>query len=263
MVGDVHGEATKLQRLLRDEGTHRRRRRLDGRRANLCFIGDLVDRGPDGVGALDLIMRLEAGSHRRGWTGPGAARQPRRPPARRAPSGTPAQSIGRGGTFRAVWENAGGLRSDLERLESRPSRLAFPTPGDGPDGRLAARPRRRRLLSPLRSHDGRCQFRGHSRPPGLRRRGMGSPAGRLLRQSGLPWSAGSSRAATFLGVYGGHQIVHGHTPISRFTGAYPEDVPGPLFYAANRCINVDGGMCYGGPGFVARLSLSRRCHANR
>jgi hypothetical protein len=74
---------------------------------------------------------------------------------------------------------------------------------------------------------------------------------------------GPSRAATFLGVYGGRQIVHGHTPISRFTGAYPEDVPGPLFYAGNRCINVDGGMCYGGPGFVARLSLARHERRDR
>ena len=66
IVGDVHGCAAELRTLLAKLGyaptdplgpdalpTH-----PDGRR--LIFVGDLVDRGPDSVGVLDLVRRLVA-----------------------------------------------------------------------------------------------------------------------------------------------------------------------------------------------------------
>ena len=59
MMGDVHGYLDKLTRLLRecglvDEGLHWR-----GGVASLWFMGDFFDRGPDGTGVVDLIMRLQ------------------------------------------------------------------------------------------------------------------------------------------------------------------------------------------------------------
>ena len=37
------------------------------------------------------------------------------------------------------------------------------------------------------------------------------------------------------------------------TGQPPEDVREPLVYSRGRCVNVDGGMYLGGPGFVYQL----------
>src|SRR2546422_3674156 len=60
VIGDVHGHLKKLVKLLQDAqlvGDH-----LSWRADNaiLWFIGDLVDRGPDSIAVLDLVMRLQA-----------------------------------------------------------------------------------------------------------------------------------------------------------------------------------------------------------
>src|SRR5215469_18337953 len=61
---------------------------------------------------------------------------------------------------------------------------------------------------------------------------------------------GEEFASRFLNTFGGGQLVHGHTPISSMLSCKPAKVDGPWIYAGGRCINVDGGMCHGGPGFV-------------
>ncbi len=52
VVGDVHGRRAQLQRLLeiipRDESSDM-----------LVFLGDLIDRGPDAPGCVDLVMKLQ------------------------------------------------------------------------------------------------------------------------------------------------------------------------------------------------------------
>ncbi|HSS21976.1 MAG TPA: metallophosphoesterase family protein [Pyrinomonadaceae bacterium] len=52
VVGDVHGRHAQLQRLLdmlpRDEATD-----------TLIFLGDLIDRGADAPGCVDLVMKLQ------------------------------------------------------------------------------------------------------------------------------------------------------------------------------------------------------------
>ena len=52
VVGDVHGRCAQLKSLLamlpRDEASD-----------TLVFLGDLIDRGPDGPGCVDLVMKLQ------------------------------------------------------------------------------------------------------------------------------------------------------------------------------------------------------------
>ena len=58
VVGDVHGRRTQLQRLLemipRDEASDM-----------LVFLGDLIDRGPDAPGCVDLVMKLQCDNRER------------------------------------------------------------------------------------------------------------------------------------------------------------------------------------------------------
>ena len=54
IIGDVHGEIGALCTLLDrlgydDQGRHPQNR-------HLVFVGDLVDRGPDSLGVLDLVI---------------------------------------------------------------------------------------------------------------------------------------------------------------------------------------------------------------
>jgi len=58
VVGDVHGHLDKLISALNrvglvDDGGH-----WTGGRDSLWFLGDFVDRGPDGIGVIELVMRL-------------------------------------------------------------------------------------------------------------------------------------------------------------------------------------------------------------
>jgi hypothetical protein len=65
---------------------------------------------------------------------------------------------------------------------------------------------------------------------------------------------GPTRARRFMSVYGGKRIVHGHTPIPAVISAAPDHVTKPLIYADDLCVNVDGGMFCGGPGFIHELA---------
>jgi len=61
VVGDVHGQIDALQDLLRrldyaPDGAH-----PEGRR--LVFVGDLVDRGPDSPGVVELVMNMVESGH--------------------------------------------------------------------------------------------------------------------------------------------------------------------------------------------------------
>src|ERR671924_2177494 len=59
IVGDVHGCVRTLARVLRRAGLIDGRRRWSGGRSSLYFVGDFTDRGPGGIGVLDLVMRLQ------------------------------------------------------------------------------------------------------------------------------------------------------------------------------------------------------------
>lgn len=56
VVGDVHGEREALENLLRRLGYDDQGRHAEGRR--LVFVGDLIDRGPDSPGVLEIVIRL-------------------------------------------------------------------------------------------------------------------------------------------------------------------------------------------------------------
>lgn len=55
LVGDVHGELEALLALLHRLGVDPERRRAE---RPVVFVGDLVDRGPDSVGVVELFARL-------------------------------------------------------------------------------------------------------------------------------------------------------------------------------------------------------------
>ncbi|AMV22684.1 metallophosphoesterase [Planctomyces sp. SH-PL14] len=55
VIGDVHGHTRRLQGLL-----DQIKRLKDYDRRWIVFIGDLVDRGPDPKGAIDLVLQLKA-----------------------------------------------------------------------------------------------------------------------------------------------------------------------------------------------------------
>ena len=65
-VGDVHGAYDRYVEILRTTGLLDDRLRWTGGRAHLVQLGDVVDRGPDSLKALDLLERLEKDAARAG-----------------------------------------------------------------------------------------------------------------------------------------------------------------------------------------------------
>lgn len=61
VIGDIHGEAGPLMRLLDRLGYDGRGRHPKHR--TLVFVGDLVDRGPDSVAVVNLVRRMVESGH--------------------------------------------------------------------------------------------------------------------------------------------------------------------------------------------------------
>ncbi|MEO6081156.1 MAG: metallophosphoesterase [Steroidobacteraceae bacterium] len=59
VFADVHGAGTELRELLRETGVVDAEDRWVAGTAHLVSLGDLLDRGPDARGVMDLLMRLQ------------------------------------------------------------------------------------------------------------------------------------------------------------------------------------------------------------
>src|SRR5215216_3314610 len=58
-VSDIHGHPEKLLGSLRAAELTDAEGNWSGKDARLWFLGDFFDRGPDGIGVVDLVMRLQ------------------------------------------------------------------------------------------------------------------------------------------------------------------------------------------------------------
>ena len=59
IIGDIHGNLRSLQKLLEHAQLIDHHHSWSGGQSTLWFIGDLVDRGHDSIGVIDLVMRLQ------------------------------------------------------------------------------------------------------------------------------------------------------------------------------------------------------------
>jgi Calcineurin-like phosphoesterase len=257
VIGDVHGQLEKLRDLLRGAELIRKDKDTNetwsGGESTLWLMGDLVNHGPDGIGAVELVMRLQQQAARAGGRVEvllgnhdllllAAHRFGTRP--------IPGQDE----TFRHHWQESGGQAADLERITPNHVRWLSSLPAMAREGdHILAH-----ADALLYTHYGRSIAQVNQAITGLLRSDDAASWFRLLEefnehQAFVDAATGAERARAFLRHFGGEQIVHGHTPISKMTGQPAEAVREPLLYAAGHCLNVDPGMYLGGPGFVYRL----------
>ncbi|HEY7029848.1 MAG TPA: metallophosphoesterase [Thermomicrobiales bacterium] len=246
VVGDVHGSLDRTVALLRRAGLISEALTWTGGTATLWFSGDFTDRGPHGLGSIDLAM----------WLQREAASAGGRVEALLGNHDLLLVAARRfGGEFLANWRRNGGVMADLKGLVPRHadwllSRPAMATAGDhllvhadttfyaayGDDVDEV----NTSLARVLEAGDPRAwdrlveQFSDR----------------RAFDDSSL---GGTERAAAFLRHFGARRLVHGHTPISLAEGISPDEVVAPLVYAGGLCVNVDGGMYLGGPGVIYRI----------
>ncbi len=249
IVGDVHGQLKKLLALLQNAHLIDSQHAWAGGRARLWFLGDFVDRGPDGIAVVDLVMRLQQEAAAVG--GQVGALLGNHEMLLLAAYRFGRRSTGLGSNFLTRWRKNGGNRADLAAL--RQSHLdwiqALPVMALVDDHLLV------HADAPLYIRCGRSLEEVNTHFQHL-----------LRRSDTLAWEetleAFASRGAfansfggiqlvqRFLMLFGGRRLIHGHTPISMMTGISPARVAAPWVYAEERCVNVDGGLYLGGSGFL-------------
>ena len=255
VIGDVHGQLDKLRDLLRGAELIRKDacETWCGGETTLWLMGDLVNHGPDGIGAVELVMRLQqeaagAGGHVKVLLGNHdvlllAAHR----------FGT-LPIPGQDETFRHHWHESGGQEADLERITPDHVRWLSSLPAMTRQGdHLLAH-----ADALLYTRYGQSIAKVNQAMTALLQSDDAASWFQLLEefnehQAFVDAATGAERAKAFIRHFGGEQIVHGHTPISKMTGQPPEAVREPLLYASGHCLDVDPGMYLGGPGFVCRL----------
>jgi hypothetical protein len=246
IIGDVHGHLVKLIELMIGAKLIDERQRWIAGDARLWFMGDFFDRGPYGVGVVELVMRLQAqaadsggevrallGNHEVLFLGAHRFRDVRR--------------------FTISWKRNGGQDADMALVNSQQIAWLRRLPA-------LALVRSRLLMhadAMFYLHYGSAVDEVNSSIAELLRGDDADAWNQLLddfaeRMAFTPQNKDSmTNTVECLTTFGGRQIVHGHTPIQYVADTVAPEAP--LVYADNLCVNVDGGMYLGAPGFVYKL----------
>jgi hypothetical protein len=254
VIGDIHGQLGKLIALLRGAGLVTDNLSWAAGAATLWFMGDFFDRGPNGLGAVDLVIRLQGEAA--------------------AAGGQVASLLGnhevmllaarrfagrlrftRGYRLKRIWEKAGGKPGDLAGLTQQHVEW------------LTALPAMALVGGHLFMHANALFYREY----GASVEAVNAAIRKILQgEDALVWARliagfrtrrffddgrvdGKANALEILRRYGGCRIVHGHVPIFAMTGEPAKDSTAPFIYADGLCLDMDGGMSADGPGFVYQL----------
>ncbi|MEU5307780.1 metallophosphoesterase [Streptomyces sp. NPDC021562] len=265
VVGDVHGYIDELLAALAEQGLIDADGHWCAGTARLWFLGDFTDRGPDGIGVIDLVMRLSAeaaaaGGYCKALMGNhellllGAKRF----------GDTPVNSGAGTATFQAAWLLNGGQKTDMDRLQDHHlqwmARLDAVEEVDGyllvhsdttayldyGDSIEAVNDTIRETITRNDADEVWDLFRKFTKRFSFRDEG------------------GADAVRSLLDTYGGTRIVHGHSPIPYLLGEVGSEddeegtrpvVEGPHIYADGLAIAMDGGVTMAGKLLVRQLPL--------
>ncbi|WP_370108923.1 metallophosphoesterase [Streptacidiphilus sp. MAP12-33] len=266
VIGDVHGYIQDLLDGLHAQGLIDAEGHWSAGRSRLWFLGDFTDRGPDGIGVIDLVMRLAAeaaadGGYCRALMGNhellllGADRY----------GEEPVHSSAGTASFLAAWRLNGGQPHDMERLEDHHVAWLSRLPAMAvEDDHLLVHSDTTAYLEYGNSvdevNDAIREVLGHGDADE-----WWDCFRRMTKRFAFRGENGPEAARELLTAFGGHRIVHGHSPIPYLLGEAPTEdghsgvqVDGPHVYADDLAVAMDGGVTMEGEGklLIARLPLS-------
>lgn len=267
VVGDVHGYLEALVAALQEQGLVDSAIQWCAGPARLWFLGDFTDRGPDGIGVIDLVMRLSAeaaaaggyckalmGNHELLLLG-----------ARRF-GDTPVSSGAGTATFQAAWLLNGGQKTDMDRLQDHHLQwMARLDAVEAVDDHLLLHSDTTAYLDYGRSIE---EVNDTVRETIIRN--DADEVWDLFRTFTKRFSfrdeGGAEAVRSLLNTYGGARLVHGHSPIPYLLGEVGSEdgeedngpvVEGPHVYAEGLAIAMDGGVTMAGKLLVQQLPLVR------
>lgn len=267
VVGDVHGYLDELRAALREAGLTDAENRWAAGNARLWFLGDFTDRGPDGIGVIDLVMQLSAeaaavggyckallGNHELLLLGAHWF------------TDTPINSGAGTASFQAAWLLNGGQRGDMERLQehhirwmSRLDAMAVA------DEHLLIHSDCSAYLDygdTIEAVNDAITEALDERDPDI----TWDLFRKFTKRFAFRDDKGPGFARELLDTYGGERVVHGHSPIPYLLGeaatesAEKDDegavqIHGPHVYADQLAIAMDGGVTMAGKLLIAQLPL--------
>ena len=255
-MGDVHGHRDGLVSLLREVGLLDERERWSGADARLWLVGDLFDRGPDGIGALELVRRLEhesdgevrclLGNHEVMIL---AVRRFGRE-----------ETSFEGYSFHDVWKANGGIDQDLAGLTEEHVDWIVRRPPIAREGEWLL------LHADTNAYLGlgtSVEEVAETTRAILRDGDAGRVDDLLGLLSDRQRLDQPAAVDALLDTFGGSRILHGHTPIASVQDVDPRRITAPLVYAEERVTNIDHCLFAGGPGFVVRLDAGGPVHVAR
>ena len=253
VIGDLHGQFEKLCRLLIHAGLVDNSLSWQGKDSRLVFLGDFFDRGPEGIGCVELIMRLQDQARLTGGKVL-ALLGNHEIMILSAQRFSQRLTDGPGGSFLDDWLYNGGQIADLQRLTE--AHIAW----------LSNLPALLVVEEHLLLHSDAVFYQQYGASAAevnaVFRAGMHSQQTSFFEQvlknfgergAFLDGQLGKARCWQMLDQFGGKRIVHGHTPIAKVLGCPGSEVQLPLMYADGLAVNVDGGLYMGGKGFVYQM----------
>ena len=262
VIGDIHGHHTKLVRLLKKAALIDDQLNWQGGTTTLWFMGDFFDRGPDGIGSVELVMRLQAQAEDAGGKVEAllgnhdllllaayrfGSHKSLIAAAHQANERLTTKEVD---MFTAGWLRNGGTLSDMVRLKRKHIQWLSERPALAQEGdKLLAHADSLLYLRCGQSVEEVNQyFRNLFQDSNM------LTWNRLLdafsEHEAFMKTRGVQRARHFLDTFGSSQLIHGHTPIRNLTG---KEALEALVYAGGLCVNVDGGLYLGGDGFIYTL----------
>ncbi len=243
VVSDIHGYVDDLRSSLAGAGLVDGSGAWTGGDAQLWVLGDLFDRGPDGIGVIDLVMSLQ----------------------RQAPEHVhmlmgnhEALALGYrlfpDSRFGEVWQVNGGRTSDQERLTDEHVAWLRSLPVVARhSGYLLVHSDTTEYLewgesveeindtvtTLLADDDGEALWEVFAT---------------LTSRYDFARNDGARVAEDMLSTLGGRCIVHGHSIIGTLTDQPSEEIEGPIAYADGLVVAIDGGRYDGGPLLLVELT---------
>lgn len=243
VLSDVHGYLDDLRDGLEQAGLIDSAGIWAGRDAHLWVLGDLMDRGPDGIGVLRLVRALQEQAPDR---------------VHMLMGNHEALALGYrlhpGTRFAEVWQANGGLASDQEGLTD-----------DDVDW-LRSLPVAARVGDYLLVHSDTTDYLEWGSSVEEVNEAVTSMLAdtddaeaywevfaSLTSRYAFTGDNGARTAREVLARFGGGCIVHGHSIIGSLVGTPSSEIEAPIAYADGLVVAIDGGRYDGGPLLIVQL----------
>jgi hypothetical protein len=258
VISDVHGHRAELRDTLREAGLVDHAGRWSGGDARLWFLGDYVDRGPDGVGVIDDVRRLAVAARATGGeVGTLLGNHEVQLLAAYHFGTTPVVGWNRAGGHLGAWRSYGGRDEDMRRLTADHVAWISRLPAVAViDGHVLVHADTTRYLEFGSNVD--------TINKGVTKALFGAVSADWVEFFEQICDRGAFRNAestqpndpvsTMLRTLGGEFLVHGHSTLTSHFGVAPQDVKEAVRYAGGRVIAIDGGVHEGGRLLLTRLT---------